>query len=50
MAKERKTFVDISGMSKEEVENLVKLEGYHKNSFYRIWKTKTMKVTTEKIK
>ena len=40
-----KKVIDISGMSKTEVETLVKLEGYNPNSFYRIWKTKTMRVT-----
>jgi len=40
-----KKLIDVSGMTKEEVKELVKLEGYHPNSFYRIWKTKSMKVT-----
>jgi len=42
-----KKVIGITGMSKEEVKNLVKLEGYNPNSFYRIWKNKTMRVTIE---
>jgi hypothetical protein len=45
--KNSKTVIDITGMSKEQVKSLVKLEGYNPNSFYRIWKTKTMRVTIE---
>ena len=41
-----KTIIDIAGMTREEVKNLVKLEGYNPNSFYKIWKNKTMKVTS----
>jgi len=40
-----KKVIDITGMTKQEVRNLVELEGYHPNSFYRIWKNQVMKVT-----
>ncbi len=40
-----KKVIDINGMSKQKVKDLVKYEGYHTNSFYKIWKTKTMRVT-----
>ncbi len=42
-----KKIVDITGMTKEEVKGLVKFEGYHPNSFYRIWKNKSMRLTIE---
>jgi len=42
--------IDISGMTKQEVKNLVSLEGYNKNTFYSIWKRGTMKVSVSTSK
>ena len=34
---DKKIIIDIKGMTKKEVKELVKFEGYHVNSFYKNW-------------
>ena len=42
---ERKRVIDLTGFTREEVKELIDLEGYSLSTYYRAWKRKYLNVT-----